>query len=88
MTALRAAQAMFANTPPPQPPTTGVFFADLGCFATVWNTHYRATANAYARSCYRRLSVCLSVGLSNARIVTKRNNSLSIFQHLTTQRSF
>ena len=27
---------------------------------------YRATANAYALSCYRRLSVCPSVRLSNA----------------------
>ena len=38
---------------------------------------YRATANAYARSCYRHLSVCPSACLSNAWIVTKRNNSLS-----------
>ena len=38
---------------------------------------YRATANAYARSCNRHLSVCPSACLSNAWIVTKRNNSLS-----------
>ena len=34
-------------------------------------SYYRATANAYARSCYRHLSVRLSIRLSNACIVTK-----------------
>ena len=53
---------------------------------------YRATANAYARSCYGHLSVCLSVCpcvcLPSAWIVTKRNNNLSVFQHRTTERYF
>jgi len=35
---------------------------------------YRATTNAYAQYCVAFLSVCLSVRLSDACFVTKRNN--------------
>ena len=47
--------------------------------ATIFSAHLTLLE---ASSCCRHLSVCLSVCLSNAWIVTKRDNNLSICQHV------